>query len=75
MSQPKLKLVKSRANQAKRGQKSKAQKNVPASPLSPAEEREAARFRALVSARAAQKFMVHQILHALEEPNDISSAA
>jgi hypothetical protein len=74
MSEPKLKLVKSKKVNSNRPRKA-TNKRVKPPVLSLAEEQEAARFKALISARVAQRFMVREILQALEATDDISSAA
>lgn len=74
MSEPKLKLVKSKKANSNRPRKTIVKKATPPV-LSLAEEQEVARFKALVSARVAQRFMVLEILQALEASDDISSAA
>jgi hypothetical protein len=83
MQKNKLALVKSPKNKgrvqrkgSKSRQKLKIAKAAPAEPaLTPAEVSEAARFRALVAARAAQKFMVRRIMAELEAVDDLSSSA
>ncbi len=48
--------------------------NLP-SPISPAEQAEAARFRALTAAKAARQAMLRQIMAELQDFDEVSSAA
>ena len=81
MAETKMKLVKNRKSIGKAADtkaRSSSQNTAPLAVvprLSPAERAEAARFRALTAARAAQQAMLHRIMSELQELDESQPAA
>ena len=81
MAETKMKLVKNRKNTGKAAgtkARSSSQHVAPLAivpRLSPAERAEAARFKALTAARAAQQAMLHRIMSELQELDESQPAA
>lgn len=81
MNKQTLKLVKGKKNKSRpaggiKPAKRRARRVTPPVPeLTPAEASEAARFRALIAAKAARQAMVRRIMAELESLDDISPAA
>ena len=86
MHEKKLRLVKTQKSGLKRGHRGSGKQVQPAQilqlvtsdpqpRLTPAEQAEAARFRALTSARAARQARIHRMMLELQELDEASPAA